>query len=205
MKLKKGVKRMLLILMIIIVIGAGVFLYFHFKGNSTPKQATVVNEIKEYGYRLKSNKSQAYKEMFYELEKILTEKQVDEEAYVKKVSQMFILDFYSLNDKTANTDVGGVDFVHSLARENFLEKAEDTIYKYVESNLYGTRKQALPTVDKVSIESVEPTEFTVGGKVDSKAYQVKVSWTYKEESDYQNEATLLFVHEGKVLALVEME
>ena len=46
---------------------------------------------------------------------------------------MFVYDFFSLEDKAAKTDVGGVEFVHPSAIANFLLNAEDTYYKYVES------------------------------------------------------------------------
>ena len=119
---------------------------------------------------------------------------------------MFVVDFYSLNDRTAKTDVGGVDFVHPDALSNFLLNAEDTFYKYIESNVYGNRDQKLPTVNTVTIESVEKTKFDYNGKSDENAYKVKATWTYKEEgfSDYQQEASMIFVHEENKLYLVEL-
>ena len=67
---------------------------------------------------------------------------------------MFIVDFYSLSDKTAKTDVGGVDIVYPDILNNFLENAEDTFYKYVESNVYNNRKQSLPTVNTVTVDNI---------------------------------------------------
>lgn len=96
-------------------------------------------------------------------------------------------------------------FVHTDAKNNFLEKAEDTIYKYVENNMYGGRKQDLPTVKEVTIDSVEKKSFTIDKVTDDKAYQVTASWTYTSENDYQNKATFTFVHEDKKLSLVEMK
>ena len=120
---------------------------------------------------------------------------------------MFIYDFYSLNDKTAKTDVGGVDFVYSEITDNFLENAEDTYYKYVESNIYNDRKQALPIVSDITIDSVEKTEFAYGKKTDAEAYKVNVSWGYTESAfdDYQKKAELIFIHDDKKLCLVELQ
>ena len=207
MKLKKKVKRFLIILLIVIVAAVGGFTYYKVFYNTKPtvKKATVLNEIKEYGYTLKSNKSKAYKTEFANLATILKSDKVDEEAYLKSITKLFILDFYTLSDKVANTDVGGVDFVHTDAKTNFLEKAEDTIYKYIENNMYGGRHQSLPTVKNVTIDNIQNVSFTLNKEVDSKAYQVTVSWTYTEENDYQNKATLTFTHEGKKLSLVEMK
>ncbi len=206
MKLKKGVKRFLIILLILVVLAGGAFLVWKFYPKERAQEAaTVVSEIPGYGYTLKSNKSAQYKEMFQELTDILSESPVDEEAYVEQISKMFILDFYTLSDKVANTDVGGVDFVHSAAKTNFLEKAEDTIYKYVESDIYGERDQKLPTVDEITVSSIDNVTYELSDSVDDNAYQVNLSWTYKEDMGYQNEAVLTFVHEGEKLSLVEME
>lgn len=207
MKLKKKVKRFLIIFLIIIVAAVGGFVFYKMTNTSKViiKKATVLNEIKEYGYTLKSNKSNAYKKEFANLATILNSDTVDEEAYLKSITKLFILDFYTLSDKVANTDVGGVDFIHTDAKTNFLEKAEDTIYKYVENNMYGGRRQYLPTVQDVTIKDIQNVSFTLNKETDTNAYQVTVSWTYTEENDYQNKASLTFAHEGKKLSLVEMK
>ncbi len=205
MKLKKKVKVILIIAIILIVAGLG-FLAYESLQPKNVRTATVENEIEEYGYTLKSTRNDRYKEMFQELKDILSEDPVDEEAYLEQVSKMFIMDFYTLNDKLANTDVGGIDFVHTNAKTNFLEKAEDTVYKYVESDIYGTRDQELPEVTDVTVEKVENIEYTIGTDVtDDNAYQVEVSLKYKEDMDYPTTATLTFVHEDNKLSLVEVE
>ena len=171
------------------------------------KAVKIENSIDKYGYNLKENKPKAYKVMFKELENILKDATVDGDAYVNKIAEMFIYDFYSLNDKTAKTDVGGLEFVHSAALENFIQNAEDTYYKYLESNIYNNRKQNLPVVSNISIDSTEQTQFAYGNENDENAYMVKVSWDYTDSnfSDYQKEATLIFVHEDFKLSLVELK
>ena len=205
MRLKKKVKVILVLAIILIIAGLAFLAYESFKPKAT-KTATVENEIKDYGYTLKSTRNDRYKKMFQELQDILSKKKVDEEAYVEQISKMFIMDFYTLNDKLANTDVGGIDFVHTDAKTNFLEKAEDTVYKYVENDIYGNRDQQLPEVTEVTVEKVENIEYTIGTDfTDDFAYQVEVSLKYKEDMDYPTKATLIFVHEDNKLSLVEME
>lgn len=205
MKLKKKVKVLLVIILIIILLVIGFFCYREYSKEDAIPAATVVNEIPEYGYVLKSDKSAEYKKMFQELQDILSQEEVDEEAYVEQISKMFLLDFYSLNNKVANTDVGGTDFVHSAALSDFLENAENTLYKYVENNMYDERDQELPEVDEITINSIENTSYTALDVTDDNAYQVTASWAYKKDLGYQNEATLTFVHEDKKLSLVELE
>lgn len=207
MKLKKNVKRVIILIFIIFTIVVGAIIYFKYNDKEKVNEVKIVNEIKDYDYKLKENKPKKYKEMFEELKEILSSKNVDEEAYVKKISEMFIYDFYSLNDKVAKTDVGGVDFVYKEIIDNFLLNAEDTYYKYVESNIYNNRKQSLPTVSEITIESVEKETYAYNEQNDEMAYKVKVSWSYTDDnfSDYQKEATLIFIHDKNKLSLVELQ
>lgn len=205
MRLKKGAKIAIVVVLLLVVVG-GLIWYFNFRdGKEKVEVAKVVNEISEYGYQLKDNKSEAYKKLFQELKEVLESDSIDEEAYAKLISQMFIMDFYTLDDKVAKTDVGGADFVHSEEREDFLEQAMDTVYKYVESNLYGDRKQELPTVKEVVVDQIETIEFDYLDQTDANAYQVSVSWDYKKDLGYETEATLIIVHEGNKLSIVEMD
>ena len=205
MKLKKKVKVILVIAIILIVAGLGFIAYESIKPKEV-KKATVENEIKEYGYTLKSTRNDRYKKEFQKLKDILDKKNVLEEEYLKQISKMFIMDFYTLDDKLANTDVGGIDFVHTNAKTNFLEKSEDTVYKYVENDIYGTRNQKLPEVTDVTIDNIENIEYTIGTDfTDDNAYKIEVSIKYKEDMDYPTKATLTFVHEDNKLSLVEVE
>lgn len=207
MKLKKKVKKILItILIIIVLLTAGTVIYKVSNQKEEIKEVKVLNTIKKYGYSLKDNKSKKYKELFTELEKILGKESVDEKEYVKKISEMFIYDFYSLNDKTAKTDVGGTEFVHPDILENFLQNAENTFYKYVESNIYKNRNQKLPTVESMKVETISSTSYEYNDTEDKDAYEVKVTWTYTDEAyaDYQKEATLIFVHNDIKLYLVEL-
>ena len=129
---------------------------------------------------------------------------VDYNKYVELISKMFIIDFYTLDNKLTNLNIGGVDFVHSSIVSNFKEKAKDTMYKYVESNVYGDRKQELPVVSSVNVDDITQKSFKYGKNIDSKAYYVKVSWSYKKDLGYETSKTLVFGHEDKKLALLQM-
>ena len=208
MKLKKGFKKFIILLLIIALAILGIFVYKkYFSKQQEVQEIKVVNSVKEYGYQLRENKSKNYKKLFSELKEILKKEPIDEEEYVKKISEMFITDFYTLTDKTTKSDVGGVDFLYSSVVENFLLNAEDTYYKYLESNLYNNRNQSLPEVEEVTIEEVKTSPFNLADRVDDKAYVIKVKWNYTETSfsTYQNEATLVFVHDDKKLCLVELQ
>ena len=122
---KKKLKKGLVGIVIVVLFAILGFLIYKVVTNDQPevKEVKIVSHIEEYGYKLKENKPKAYKDMFKELEEILKGDKIDEEAYAKKISEMFIYDFYSLDDKDAKTDVGGVDFVYPGTLENFLQNA----------------------------------------------------------------------------------
>lgn len=207
MKLKKKVKLVLITTLVVVIIAIlGFAAYKMFFTKEEVKGTKIISSIEKYDYHLKDNKSKKYQAYFKELSKILESKEVDEEEYVSKITEMFIVDFFSLNDRSAKTDVGGVDFVHPDIIENFLQNAENTYYKNLESNIYGNRKQQLPTVDTITIESVETTTYTYNETEDTNAYLVKATWTYTDNkfSDYQQTASLVFVHQDKKLYLVEL-
>ncbi len=206
-KMKKGTKALIIILILAILGAGGYIAYDHFF-NQKVTEVKVVGNIDKYGYTLKDTHPQAYKKMFEELKDILLADNIDEEKYAKQISRMFIYDFYSLDYKKAKTDVGGVEFVHPAILDNFLFNAEDTYYKYVESNIYGNRKQRLPVVDEITIESVQKNAYTIaGGDTDNEAFFVKVNWDYTDSSfdSYQKSAELVFVHNDVRLDLVELQ
>ncbi len=212
MKLKKSVKKFIIrACILVLVIILGIVGYKMFKGKDTEKkpvkEVKVINQIEKYGYSLKENKPKEYKDMFKELEKILNEEKVDEEKYISQITKMYIYDFYSLNDKTAKTDIGGVEFVYQPILDNFLQNAQNTYYKYIESNIYNNRKQSLPIVTNIAIESVNKGPFAYGDKTDENAYAVVVNWDYTDSafSGYQKKATLIWVHDDIKFSLVELQ
>ena len=206
MKLKKKAKLTIIGVALILIIALAAIIAINFMPKKEKvKEVKVLKSIEEYGYELKDNKTKKYKELFKQLEDILREDEVNQEEYAKKVAEMFVYDFYSLEDKVAKTDVGGVDFVHPDALDNFLLNAEDTYYKYIESNIYGERKQDLPAVDTITVESITPTEFAYN-KAKHEGYEVKVKWTYTNEkfSSYQSSAVVVLIKKDIKYYVVEI-
>ena len=219
MRLKKKIKRAILIILLLAIMTIGFLAYLKYYKTDV-KTVKTIDKIKGYGYVLKESKPKKYKEMFYELKDILSKDKVDKEKYAKQISKMFIYDFYSLDDKLAKTDVGGLDFVYPTVLENFMLNAESTYYKYLESNVYKNRKQKLPVVTNIKIEDITQEEFEYTkiidnvdkskveeeNELDEKAYIVNITWDYTSPSfdDYQKEATLTIVHKGKKLYIAEL-
>ena len=170
----------------------------------TPRDARILKEIEGYDYTLDDTKTALFINLFDELEGVLTAEEIDEEQYATLVAKLFIVDFFDLESKLTGNDVGGVQFVHEKAREDFILKARDTIYKYVESDLYDDRDQKLPSVLEVTLNDIEASEFVYESIQDSNAYHANLQWQYKEDLSYQNSATLVLVREGNKLSIVEL-
>ena len=125
-KLKKGTKRIIIIFVVIIVL-AGIIYYLI--NNFTGKEKNtvrVIDENKEYGYVLEENETNLYKDLFKKLKKVLSKDEIDEKEYAELICKLFVSDFYNLDNKITKNDVGGTQFIHSNAKENFLLKAKDT-------------------------------------------------------------------------------
>ena len=210
--MKKKNQRIIKIIFVVVLVGAFLaFIYSFYKSfqkKEAPKEEAKVEdkvEKKEFGYELMDNKSALYKEYFKDLKDELMKDVVNEEAYAKIVAQLFITDFYSLEDKNTSTDIGGLDFIHEDIRDNFVLKAGDTIYKYVDSNVYKDRKQELPKIKQVDIVSATNGAVTVGDASDPLGFVVVASITYEKDLGFPTQVTLSMVHVEKKLFIVEVK
>lgn len=192
------------IIVIFIIVLATVIIKVWPKSNKR-EEVKVINTIEKYGYTLDDNETNLHQKYFNELVAALKEDEVDEESYASVVVKLFVSDFYNLDNKTTKNDIGGIQYVYSAAKDNMVLKAKDTIYKYVESNVDNTRNQTLPIVSGVEIVSVDKTEFEYGDETDEEAYEVSVKWSYKEDLKYQDEATIILIHEDNKLSIAEIE
>lgn len=209
-KAKKKLNSRRLIILLVVVISliiSGIIIvnYLHKDEKENKAQTTkVTSSIEGYDYSLNSLDTKYYKELFEKLKKTLEVDQRDEELYASLISQLFVTDFYTLSNKIGSSDIGGLEFVVEEARDNFADKAKDTMYKLVESNLYGEREQELPEVTKVSIDSITKTSFTYNSNTDEEAYNVKTSITYDKDLGYPTTVKLILVHNGKLVEVAKV-
>ncbi len=203
----KKSRKIIYFISIILLIVTLVMLYIVLKNINIREEVKIINKIDDYEYILEDNETMIYKSYFDELILVLEEANVDEENYAKLVVKLFVSDFYNLDNKITKNDVGGVQFIYKAAKDNMILKAKDTIYKYVESNLNGNRKQELPVVSNVEIEDIKQIEFKdeVSKHTDDKAYEIKAIWTYKKDLGYQGSATFKLMHEDKKISIVEIK
>ena len=199
--IKKQRSKTIIVILIIIVIIAVVF----FQTRSNLNVVSVVEEIDDYNYYLESNATRIYKKYYKELKEELKDNKIDEENYASLISKLFIIDFYTLNNKVTNKDIGGVQFIHSDLKEKFTQEAINSIYKYVKSNVYNNRKQRLPEVNNVKVISIENIKYNYHGYSDDNAYKVDCEIGYVKDYNYPTKITLGIIHENNKLVIVEIE
>ena len=168
---KKNDRKIILLFVVVGLLLFGFLIYRvnkdFFSKNANKKQ---IDSIEYYGYTLTKSDTDIYKTTFKELTKVLNEKPIDNTLYAKLIStikilkklisKLFIIDLYTLDNKLSSTDIGGLEFLHKDLRDNFKENMGSSLYKYVESNLDGKRKQELPVVKDVTISDVFETKYT---------------------------------------------
>lgn len=205
---RRRVKKGRVFILILLIVFTLVLCYFAFdKLSSKPKKANKTKEIssiKEYGYTLKENATGYYKKLFKKLNTILSKDEVNFDDYADTECQMFVADFFNLDNKISKNDVGGVEFIYAPYKEDFTKYAMDGIYKSVLSNVYGTRKQELPVVSKVTCLKVKNDMFKYGDKSDSEAYVFNFDIEYADDLEYQDKGNLTIIHSDKKLEVASM-
>lgn len=196
----------LLFLLIVIVVG-GLFVINSFKNDEKPNatEVEIIDSIDNFDYQLNDNETKYYNELFSSLKELLSNSEYDEKEYAVLIGQLFLVDFYDLDSKVMKSDVGGSQFVYVDYRNDFELGAMDTVYKFVESNVYGDRKQDLPVVKKVEMISISNDLFKYTDTVDSNAYYLTMNITYDKNLGYPSEVILVLIHNGDKLEVAEME
>jgi len=202
--MKKKLSKISLLIIIILIIGSSVIAYKYFKKDNNLNNVKVVSKIDGYKYKLTNNKTALYKKYFVGLRDILVAKEIDDEKYAKQIVKLFIADFYDLDSKISKTDIGGLDYIYPKALDNFKLNAQNTMYKYIENNVYNNRKQLLPVVKSVTIINSNTTELEVDNQ-GYIGYQVEASWLYDKDLGYQNKAIFDLVKIDKYYYIIKTE
>ena len=202
---KKKIRKFMIFLILIVGIIIALVLFLNKPKEQNIVKIKSVDKIEGYDYSLSSNATKYHKSLFKQLKEVLENDEIDEAKYADLVTKLFVSDFYNLDNKTNKNDIGGVQYVYKDYREDFRKLATDTIYKSVENNLYGNRKQDLPVVTNVSTEKSQDKAFTYKDKTDEKAYNINFGIEYEKDLDYQKEGTVTLIHNDKKLEVAALE
>lgn len=205
--MKKNTKILIALIIILILMVIGGVLYFCvFKKQPSEeipqKEVIVTNTIDEYGYTLEDRDTELFKEKFEELKNLLQNSDFNEETYRTLVSELFIIDFFTIKNKISRYDIGGLEYVYPEALESFKSVAESSIYKTVENNLDDTRSQDLPVVTAIEVTEMNETTFTMPDETEVNGYRVALSWEYEEDLGYDTSGVLILIPDGQKMSVV---
>ena len=196
MKKKKKILIIVLVIIGLIAVGVGVyFLFFNKKVNeevSVP-EVKVMNKIDGYEYTLDDRDTEVFKEKFEELKKLLEAETFEEEEYVSLVSELFIIDLYTIDNKISKYDVGGLEYVYEPARDSFKSMVMDSIYKTVINNIDKKREQSLPIVLSTTVNEITPSTYEMPDNSEVESYDVDISWDYESSLGYDSEGTITLI------------
>ena len=189
--------------LLIIVIGIGVlklFLANKEENKGEPNVTSIVSNINDYGYTLDDRDTNYMKEVFEELKTVLNSSEIDYNEYAKLLAKLFVIDFYTLDNKINKYDVGGLEYILSSSIDTFRQKAIDTIYRDILDNTYRDRVQDLPEIINVEIENIEDTVFNLNEE-EVEAIKVEMIYEYKKDLGYDTEGTIYFVKNANKLEI----
>lgn len=200
--MKKKYKLGLILIAILIVIILVTTIIFLLNNNKKVEKTKVVDSIDNFSYTLDDRDTKLMKETYNELKDILNKDQIDYEAYAKTLAKLFVIDLFTMNNKINKYDVGSTEYIYPESVDNFKLNVEDTIYKSMEDNSDGKRKQDLPEVISVDVANIEEVEFEIKKEIE-KVYEVKLTWEYEKDLGYDDDATIKLLKVNDKLYVVE--
>ena len=193
------------ILIIVVVIVLGIKGFSKKKNNNNnPDEINipVLESIEKYGYSLHERDSLVMKETYEELKTILNNETIEYEEYAKSLAKLFVIDLWTMNNKTNRYDVGGIEYIYPDNVANYKLNVENTIYKNIENNVDGKRKQELPAVKSITDIEVHSDKFKIGDNEED-SYVVSLMWDYDKDLGYENKAKITMIKKDNKLYIVE--
>lgn len=203
-KRKIKLKKILVLILIVIAIIISIHVLTKKKKMET-KEVEVIDTIDDFGYQLNDNETEYYKKLFNELKDLLKQEDYDEEEYAKIIAKLFLTDLYDLESKVMKSDIGGTQFVYEPYQQDFELGAKESIYKYVESNIYGDRKQELPIVKEITVETLTTDTFEYNNEIDYNAYYLTMNINYTKNLGYPTNVELILIHNNNRVEIAKLE
>lgn len=189
-KIKKIIRIIMLVVVALIAIYA-IFVAIPSKKNKDEGIENINNK-----YILYKRDSNLYKENFEKLRTILETSPVDNKEYAETIVKLFVIDFYTLDNKDDNTDIGGLQYVHSNLKDNLVLNASSTMYKYIKTT------KELPRVKSITSVDAKETTYKINDK-DYSAYAITINWEYDKDLGYEKQGTFIVVNDNGDLSIVE--
>lgn len=201
--MKKKYKILLIVIIILIIVIIAAIVAFKFlKGSEPAEPIKVVDSIDNFDYTLDDRDTELMKNTYNELKTVLSSDEIDYEKYAEILSKLFVIDLFTMDNKVNRYDVGSTEYVYPDSVDNFKTNVEDTIYKSMENNSDGKRRQDLPEVSSIDNTSVETSTFTIGEE-EHESFVVNINWSYVSDLGYDDNATITLIELNEKLYVVE--
>ncbi len=188
--MRKRFRVMLRIILVLIILIAVVLVAYLFVPHEAETVYKEIDKIEKYGYILEDRDSKLMQDTFSKLKDVLAKDEIDYNLYAEYLSELFIIDLFTLDNKNNKYDVGGKDYVLPEAEENFELNVEDTLYKYLESKDGNSRSGEYPQVTNISLTSIEETKYSYN-KEESDGYKLILEWDYDKDLDYPKKGEVI--------------
>ena len=201
--MKKKYKILLIVIIVLIIVIIAAIIAFKFlKGSEPAEPVKVVDSIDNFDYTLDDRDTELMKNTYNELKTVLSSDEIDYEKYAEILSKLFVIDLFTMDNKVNRYDVGSTEYVYPDSVDNFKTNVEDTIYKSMENNSDGKRRQDLPEVSSIDNTSVETSTFTIGEE-EHESFVVNINWSYVSDLGYDDNATITLIELNEKLYVVE--
>ena len=201
--MKKKYKILLIVIIVLIIVIIAAIVAFKFlKGSEPAEPVKVVDRIDNFDYTLDDRDTELMKNTYNELKTVLSSDEIDYEKYTEILSKLFVIDLFTMDNKVNRYDVGSTEYVYPDSVDNFKTNVEDTIYKSMENNSDGKRRQDLPEVSSIDNTSVETSTFTIGEE-EHESFVVNINWSYVSDLGYDDNAIITLIELNEKLYVVE--
>lgn len=200
--MRKRFKVILTIIFILILLVGITLVSLQFQSPSSQKEEyKEIDSIKDYGYVLEDRDTLLMQDKFEKLKEVLNKDEVDYNLYAEYLSELFIIDLFTISNKDNKYDVGGLEFVLPDVQENYRINIEDTIYKYIVDKNISKRDEDYPKVINISKYSLEKIEYTFN-EIKYPAYKIILNWEYEKDLGYDTIGEVILLKRDNKLYVV---
>lgn len=193
----------LIIIFLVLSIGATYISSKYFIHNFKKKKFTVVvDNIGSYGYTLDKRDTRLMKEKFDELKDVLKTKEIDFKKYSELISQLYVIDLYTIDNKVNKYDVPCLEYIYKDQVDKFKSMIKWEFYSKIEDNSDKNRKQELPVVKSVEVTNVEEATYDINGETKT-GYILTLEWNYDEDLGYDKKAQITTVIDNNRVYVVK--
>lgn len=186
-------------ILIILVIVTLISLQFNFSDNK--KVYKEIDKIDRFNYVLEDRDSILMQDVFKKLKEVLDKEDIDYELYAEYLSELFIVDLYTIDNKNNKYDVGSTEYVLDEVLENYKLNVQDTLYKYVVDYSKRSDNDIYAVVKSIEKENIDITKYKFD-KIEYDAYKMILNWTYEKDLGYDTKGEVTLIKKDDKLYVV---